>query len=352
LALYCAVAALTSLTAVAPAVSLRNFHKDLHKLWTLLILLPALRAAPARRLPVTLALGFAFIASYGVVQSCLDSYRSYHGATFYGFSHAWVRAHAFTHPVTYGEMLALGLLGCLAFLGCPEAEPRDRRAKIMLPALLTAGLILNQTRGAFLGVLAGLAVLHAVEPAFRRWLKWELAAAVLCAAAMELLPSQRSILASLKNYGAAVGANPQLNRLILWDVAWRIFKDHPWLGVGPSNYATVFAHYFQGTIEGIRIWGSAHNIFLQQLAERGLVGLATLLTLGWVLLARAWQRVRRTSDAWALWALAATAAFFVMNLTESAFQNEQITTLFLFIWTLGETGPAQAGRDSSGGTRS
>jgi O-antigen ligase len=348
LGLYCAVAVLTSLTGVAPAVSLRNFHKDLHKLWVLLILLPALRAGTGRRPAIALALGFAFIAVYGVFHSCLDSYRSYHGAIFSGYGHTWIRAHAFTHPVTYGEMLALGFLGCLSFLGSPEAQLKERRPKIMLLALLTAGLVLSQTRGAFLGIVAGFVALCVVEPAFRRWLKWGLAAAVLGAVAMELHPSQRSIIASLRNYGTAAGANPQLHRFILWDVAWRIFKDHPWLGVGPANYATVFTRYFQGMIEGIPIWGSAHNIFLQQLAERGLAGLATLLALCWVFLTRAWRRVRLVSDAWTLWALAATVCFLVMNLTESAFQNEQITTLFLFIWAGAETRSTPAPRRQGG----
>ncbi len=337
LCLYCAVAVLTSLTGVAPSISLRNFHKDVHKLWVLILLLPALRAVQPRRLPVALAASFGFLAAYGIFQSCLDSYRSYHGVAFYGYTYAWVRAHAFTHPVTYGEMLALGFLGCLSFLGCRQGRPKGLRAKIILLGLLTVALILNQTRGAFLGLLAGFAVLCWVEPAFRRWLKWGLAAAALCAFAMELLPSQRSILTSLRDFGANPDANMQLHRLILWDVAWRIFKDHPWLGVGPASYATVFTQYFQGMMEGNRIWSSAHNIFLQQLAERGLAGLMTLLALCWLLLAQAWRRARLSADAWGLWALSATVCFLVMNLTESAFQNEQITTLFLFIWACGQS---------------
>ena len=72
---------------------------------------------------------------------------------------------------------------------------------------------------------------------------------------------------------------------------------------------------------------------------------AALLALFWSFLARAWRHARRDSNALSLWALAATAAFLVMNLTESAFQNEQIATLFLFIWALGETAPARAGGD-------
>ena len=342
LCLYCAVAVLTAFTGVAPMNSLHHLHKDFHKLWVFLLLLSAFRIAPRdddtmRRFQSALFLGFAFIAAYGIFQSGFDSYRSFHGWNADGYGPAFRRARAFIHPVTYGEIAALGFLGCLSFWDRARIPRLDRRLAALPFILLAGALILNQTRGALLGVLAGFLALCVVEPSYRRWIKWGLVAIALGAAGQELIPNGRSLIASLRQFGASVGSNPQLNRLILWDVAWREFKDHPWLGVGPSNYATVFPNYFQGTIEGIRVWTSAHNIFLHQLAERGLVGLAALLALSWTLLARAWQRVRRAPDAWNLWAWSTTVAFFFMNLTETAFQTEQIATLFLFIWARAES---------------
>ncbi len=340
LGLYCAVSILTSLTGVAPAHSLHNFHKDFHKLWAFIILVLAWRTAPKRFPMIALALGFVFIAAWGLAQSGLSCYQVF---IVHGLTQDWLRAHAFVHPVTYGEMLAMGFLGGLAWLGSRASRQSTQPWVVGSLALLGAALILNQTRGAFLGILVGLATLCVAEPAFRRWLKWGLPAAALGTAAFALLlPSHRSPIAALWHPGTAGDARQGLDRLVLWDVAWRIFKDHPWLGVGPANYATVFTRYFQGILDKTRVWSSAHNIILQQLAERGLVGLTALLALGWALLTRAWQRVRQAPNARTLWALAATTAFFVMNLTESAFQNEQITTLFLFIWTLGEAGPTQA----------
>ncbi|MCX5796557.1 MAG: O-antigen ligase family protein [Elusimicrobia bacterium] len=333
LCIYCAVAVVTSLTGVLSKNSLHDLHKDLHKFGVFLGLLVALRAAPARRLPGALALGFTFIAGFGIAQFCLDAHRALQA---YGTLSAGIRAHAFVHPVTYGEILALGLLGALSAVGATGSTQTQRRPALAFLALGAAALILNQTRGALLGVAAGFAALCAAEPSFRRWLKWGVAAAVLGAILMELLPTGRSLMASVAHHGTAVGGNPQLHRFILWDVAWRIFKDHPWLGVGPANYATVFAEYHQGMFEGQSVWGSAHNLFLHQSAERGLLGLAALAALWTAFLAGAWKRARALPDAWNLWALAATAAFFVMNFTETAFQIEQVTTLFLLIWARAE----------------
>jgi O-antigen ligase len=164
-------------------------------------------------------------------------------------------------------------------------------------------------------------MMAAARPALRRWLKWGIAAAALAV-----------YFASFRRYGSTPEMNWQFTRLALWDAAWSIFKDHLWLGVGPSNYATVFTDYHHGLIEGRAVWGSAHNIFLQHLAERGLAGLAALLALFGAFLSRAWAGARSAPGPAGLLALGVVTAFLVMNLTESAFQNEQITTLFLAIW--------------------
>ena len=334
LCIYCAVAVLTSLTGVLPSRSLHNLPKDFHKLGVLFILLLALRCAPTKRLPIAMALGFVFIAAYGIARSCLESYPN----LLAGDSNPWVRVHAFVDSVTFGEMTAFGLLGGLAFLAQREKIGRvsGRRPLIAFIALLATALFLSQTRGAILGVLAGFAAMCAVEPMLRRWIKWALAAATLA-----------FLITFLRHYRTASGENRQFTRLFLWDAAWRIFKDHPWLGVGPSNYATVFPDYCHRLIEGRVVWGSAHNIFLQHLAERGLVGFAALLGLFWAFLTQAWQKARRSQDALSLLALAAVTAFLVMNMTESAFQNEQITTMFLAIWAYTQCRALGADADGS-----
>ncbi len=71
-------------------------------------------------------------------------------------------------------------------------------------------------------------------------------------------------------------------------------------------------------------------------AGMGALGFAALAGVWTVFLRRAWRRCRARGSAWNDWALAATAAFFIMNLTETAFQNEQVTTIFLLIWTRAE----------------
>ena len=167
-------------------------------------------------------------------------------------------------------------------------------------------------------------------------------ALVLALAAVSVLlelPTHRSLIDSFDFPGSNLSGqnfNPQLARVNLWEVAWRMFRDHPWTGVGPGNYKQLFGQYFDGVIDGERIWSSAHNLYLHQLAERGLVGFAALAALLTSLLTRAWLRAKKEATPWNLWALGSMVAFIVMNLTEVVFQNELVMTFLLLIWVQAE----------------
>lgn len=328
LAAYCAVAMITSALGVDPHNSVRVLYKDFHKFWILALLLLTLKKMPARAALGALAGGFLLIATVGLYQSAALR----EGST-------WIRAHAFVHPVTYGEQMALAWLGILCLLlKPPQPLPLSlRRSLLAFLTLISAAFVLNQTRGAFLGLAAGFAAIGLAEPRCRRWFRWFLAAAFALAVLWELLPTGRSLITMVRNYGWSPTQNEQLNRLVFWKTAWRMFLDHPWTGVGPGNYRIVFDRYFSGLVGKQHVWGSAHNLYLHQLAERGLLGFAALMGVLGTLTQRAWKRARLNPSALNLWAWGAVAAFLAMNLTEVSFQNEQVVTLLFFIWAWAET---------------
>jgi hypothetical protein len=67
-------------------------------------------------------------------------------------------------------------------------------------------------------------------------------------------------------------------RLDLWWAAWAMFLDAPWVGHGPHTFARLYAWYLYKlglpSPPEIRPW--AHNLYLEVLAERGLVGFVAL----------------------------------------------------------------------------
>ncbi len=326
---YCAAAALSALLGVDPGNSLGALLKDLHKVWILSLFLVFLSLMPSPSVSKPLAAAFGAMAFLGLYQVATERT----GDT------AWVRAHGFVHPVTYGEQMTLAFLGGLCFLGSREGAKGKALGWGFL-GLIGLALVLNQTRGAFLGLAAGFAALCRLERSFRPWALRAAGTALGVLIFWELMPTGGRSLHELAQkpelWYAGGQLNPYLARYSLWKAALEIFRDHPWAGVGPGNYRMVFADYFQGSIDNESVWGSAHNLYLHHLAERGLLGMTGLaLALG-VLTATAWKRARQKPNPWNLWAASALVAFLVMNLTEVAFQNEQVTTLVLFLWAWAE----------------
>lgn len=69
-------------------------------------------------------------------------------------------------------------------------------------------------------------------------------------------------------------------RILQWQTAYSMFRQHPILGVGPGNFMTEYHryHYDFPSHDKVIVIGPLHNAILNQLAEGGLVGLS-LLTL-------------------------------------------------------------------------
>jgi O-antigen ligase len=320
---YFLVAVAASLCGASFSNSLISLRKDFHKLWIVWLLLVSLRLAPPPRPDRALAAGFLLVAIVGIYQAlCI---RTSDGL--------WIRAHGFVHAVTYGQQMTLAVLGGLCILTGPDGEDRSRRLWVLTAiALIGAAFIFNQTRGALLGLAAGFGAASFIHRKLRRLSIKALAVIVVVCAIWELLPTGRSLIATFWTYGSQPIANQQLDRLIFWDVGWRMFRDHPWFGVGPGNYQLLFTKYFQGTIASQQVWGSAHNVFIHQAAERGMVGLAAIAAVFSTLIGSAIGLARRSPRPSTLWAAAGACAFLIMNLTEVSFQNEQIATLILFLW--------------------
>lgn len=155
-------------------------------------------------------------------------------------------------------------------------------------AALGAGIIMSWSRGAWLGLIAALAAVLGLRN--RQAALLTLAGAALLAAVIGLagvgwLPD--SIAGRLADLGGyLVGPDPArteitdanfsvMERLAHWDAGWRMFADRPWLGVGIGNYGVSYARY------ALPHWyeplGHAHNVFINFLAETGVLGFGAFM---------------------------------------------------------------------------
>ncbi|MBI3564621.1 MAG: O-antigen ligase family protein [Elusimicrobia bacterium] len=323
LIVYGAAGLLAAAWSGAGLPAFRDALKDWHRLWSLGLFVAAFTLEPDAPVRQALGLAFAVEAAIGIGQV------AYHGAP-YG---VLTRAQAFVHPVVFGEQMALAVLGGACLLLRPT-RGTTRGPASAFTALTVVALALSQTRMAVLAAVAAFCAVCLIEPRARRWALAACGAGATAAVMWEFLPTGGHTLSSLLRYDPA---NPQQIRYVLWDAAWRMFLDHPATGVGPGGYLREFARYVRpsGAMDNEAVWGSAHNLYLHQLAERGVAGGAALAALSTVLLTRAVSAARGGAFARSLLAASAVVMFLLMSLTETTIQNEQFSTLLLFIWAWG-----------------
>jgi putative inorganic carbon (hco3(-)) transporter len=177
-----------------------------------------------------------------------------------------------------------------------------------LAGVLGAGLLASWSRGGWLGAAAGVGLV--VLARSRRMLMAGLVAllALLLWGAMgglnpDVLPAP--ITERLADVPAYLGVGIEqivaqpvndenfsvIERLAHWLAAERMWEMAPWLGVGPGSYATVYPQV------RLPFWedalGHAHNIYLNVLAETGLIGLAAYLLMGGGIVGWLWRQTRQ-----------------------------------------------------------
>ena len=107
--------------------------------------------------------------------------------------------------------------------------------------------------------------------------------------------------------------NPQnsiIQRLNYWSTAIGTIKDHPFLGVGAGNFQEVFLKYKVGLSTNTRY---AHNIFLHQWAETGILGFAGIFFMIFNLLRR---KLKNTGDKFIF---LAAIAFILHNMIDNPY---------------------------------
>ncbi|MBI5239996.1 MAG: O-antigen ligase family protein [Elusimicrobia bacterium] len=338
LGLYLAAALLACVFAQDPGESLRHMNTEVHRvaLFYLFSAAFAVEAAPA--VLGWWAAGFLVTAVIGLLQvffwHALGPFPENAGPYYKWCEvpHFWQwiwfssRAHGTINAVSYGEIMGLALVG-----GASLVAVRRRlgvavgRSAMAFCALVCLAWVLSGTRGAWLGALVSLGLLRALLAPRRAVL--ELAGASLAAGMLVLVAGR------MRNAGA-LDAVSFTCRWELWDVALRMFRDHPVSGVGIHNFGAMFPRYHSVPFLWQQTWGDPHNLWLAQLAERGVVGFTALCLLLGAMIRQSWTRFRRSASFLSLWCLTWLVGFLVMNLTESAFQVAMLwmPTMILYAW--------------------
>lgn len=256
------------------------------------------------------------------------------------FFHRCDRARAaFSIYMTLAGVLNLVLLATL-----PRVLPGGTFRGWSLPTWLVTlgGLAATLTRGAWIGFVVGVL---AFLPVTRKG-RWLLIGGliVLALAALAGPPHLRQRLASMTNPDDAT----LRERQHMWQSGLAMWKEQPWLGVGPGGVKRQYWRYVVPEAVKTRT-GHVHNTPLQILAERGVIGLGAWLWLWVAFYASAIAQWRGLPDGarreWALvtGSLAAVTGFLIAGLSEYNFGDSEVV---LVAWALMAL-PVAVGREGA-----
>lgn len=257
-----------------------------------------------------------------------------------------------------GLHLLMALPGCYAWLFTrPTLKPRTwrQRGMLLLTGALTAALLLTYSRSAYIGLAAAIITLIVVlRP--QRWIRKTVLALVAAGVLATLLylpfpfytlyrtpnvlvptaVKEKLLLgfdpkALVEEYRLRVLNDPSLSdderdqllardvssdslgyRLSFWRAGLQMFREHPIIGVGVGQFRYRFADY--ATIQFLR-QPDAHNIYVEQLAETGVIGFALFLLVIGSTIRDLWRLTMQQSAV--RYAAAATLAALVGILAQS-----------------------------------
>lgn len=309
---------------------------DSKKLFQILILYWALGAASdvrwARRLLHLFILVAAVVAVVGAAQFFFSEGRALarrpHGTL--------------SHFQTFAGVLLLATVPALSLAVGRGVIRRERIFGAVVSAVLVSALLVSLTRGAWIGLAAGVVVLLTLHGR-AKWL-WVLPAfaAVLYLAGPKDLKDR---LLSTVRFDAETSGE----RLRMWRSGLWMMRDHPFLGVGVNMIKVAYPRY--RLEEAARpTTGHLHSNPVQLGAERGLPALAVWL---WIWVAffrdggRALREIRKREGGGfraevAAASLSAVAAFLTAGLFEYNFGDSEVAMMVYFLMAL----PFLAGREA------
>jgi O-antigen ligase len=195
------------------------------------------------------------------------------------------RPGGFFGCITFGYLAPMFLCVSLSLIGL-KGYKRTSILSVLAFAAGVIALIFTFTRGAWIGFIAGLGLFFIIK---RKWfsLATSTAALVLIGLALSIyFPDSkpgiavRSLLQPFNKQAPRVlGSN--LRRWNMWKASWEMFKEHPFLGIGPYQFREELPNYLSEEVKAEvfehHSYSTAHSIYFDYLGTMGIMGFLGLL---------------------------------------------------------------------------
>jgi len=224
-----------------------------------------------------------------------------------------------------GYLLMAFFLSLYLYFSSRKVYPAENRQSpralsgVIPIAIILAALVLTKSLGAWLSLVFTLIILTVImydDFKKQKWLIYSSCVFIFLVLVF-ILSSRWERLVNLNN-----PQNSIIQRLNYWSTAIGVIKDHLFSGVGAGNFQEVFLKYKVGLSTNTRY---AHNIFLHQWVETGILGFAGIFFMIFNLLRR------KLKDTGEKFIFLAAIAFIMHNMIDNAYFMPETG---IFLWAL------------------
>jgi putative inorganic carbon (hco3(-)) transporter len=268
---------------------------DLVSYAVIVALLMVLLDTPAwlRRAAWAVVTGVGLLALVAIFQQVTKTYGSSYGG-FAGVLPAGdaMRSAGPLNPNPFGQVLATSAV--LAFyLALMQTRASARAFAAAIALACVVGVVYTQSRAALIALL-----IVAVAIGVLRGVRLRTLAVAVCAAlalGSLVIPHSLSQRVDALSDGTSANASFRDNNSLRGRTSENLaglemWGDHPLIGVGPDNFEVHYQTYSAaiGIDQRAQARG-AHNLYLESLAETGVLGAAAFLGVVWLALSGAWR---------------------------------------------------------------
>lgn len=234
----------------------------------------------------------------------------------------------FGHPMTFAGYLCMYLpLFLLGYFENLFGIKYKYVSGIMFLAGLVA-LIFNGTRGAWIAVAmtAGILLIYYMFKNKRNFI----AGIILVAVCSCLLVNNSAF---MHRMSTITNNKYQSNseRLLMWNSAWNMFKDHPVFGVGLGQYKDNYQQKYISPKAKEPNLEHAHNNFMQMLAENGIVGFLGFMAMFTYIIWHNFRKFLTSKNIYSIAICAVTITLLLQGFTEFNFGNSAVVKAYWLI---------------------
>jgi O-antigen ligase len=229
------------------------------------------------------------------------------------------------HPMVFAGLLCIVIpMSFINFFN--ENFSKLKRSIYFLSfCFFSFALLLNATRGAWIAMAIVIAiVLFVAKNSMRKMIALLAIFLLLCISFFNSGYFENRVL-SIKS----MQANSE--RLLIWESSKKMFLDNPITGVGLGNYTYQYQNKYISPQAKEPYLRNSHNIYLQFLAENGVIGFIGFLYLFYKIITVSISAFRKKQNMHALIGLGITFGFLIHGLTECTFSNTNVVKLYWFV---------------------